>query len=110
VASPARHASPTAWGSLEFLPLDEARYPAYRTVRTAAARGGNRGTILNAADEVAVAAFLTGKLTFDRIGAVIEDAVGRWGSDREPGLDAIQALDAEVRRALAAQLGMETAR
>ena len=40
--------------------LDEARFPAYRVAREAAAAGGNRGTVLNAADEVAVAAFLEG--------------------------------------------------
>ena len=60
--SPARHAAPEDWGALEFLPLDEGRYPAYATVRAAAAAGGNRGAILNAADEVAVAAFLAGGL------------------------------------------------
>jgi 1-deoxy-D-xylulose-5-phosphate reductoisomerase len=103
--SPARHAVPEDWGALEFLPLDEARYPAYASVRHAAAAGGNRGVILNAADEVAVAAFLAGGLPFAGIGQTIGQAVDRWGTDEEPALDGILALDAEVRSALTAQLG-----
>jgi 1-deoxy-D-xylulose-5-phosphate reductoisomerase len=103
--SPARHAVPEDWGVLEFLALDEGRYPAYATVRRAAAEGGNRGAILNAADEVAVAAFLAGGLPFARIGEVIDRAVDRWGTDDEPSLDGIGALDAEVRGALTAELG-----
>ena len=103
--SPARQAAPEDWGALEFLPLDEGRYPAYATVRRAAAEGGNRGAILNAADEVAVAAFLAGGLPFARIGEVIDRAVDRWGTDEEPSLDGIGALDAEVRSALTAELG-----
>ncbi|HEX6475383.1 MAG TPA: 1-deoxy-D-xylulose-5-phosphate reductoisomerase [Candidatus Limnocylindria bacterium] len=103
--SPARHAVPEDWGALEFLALDEARYPAYAAVRHAAAEGGNRGVILNAADEVAVAAFLAGGLPFTGIGEIIGHAVDRWGTDEEPALDGILALDAEVRSALTAQLG-----
>jgi 1-deoxy-D-xylulose-5-phosphate reductoisomerase len=98
--SPARHRGPSDWGSLEFVALDEARFPVYRTVRAAAVAGGNRGTILNAADEVAVEAFLAGSLPFDGIGPLLEAAVDRWGADAEPELDAIQALDAEVRSSL----------
>lgn len=99
---PANVAPPTAWGALEFLALEPARFPAYRTVREAAAAGGNRGTILNAADEVAVAAFLRGQIGFPRIAGMIEEAVGRWGSDLEPDLATIAALDVEVRAQLAA--------
>ena len=53
--SPARASNPADWGMLEFLPLADADYPAYDAVRRAAEAGGNRGVILNAADEVAVA-------------------------------------------------------
>ncbi len=98
--SPASPADPTAWGSLEFSALDESRFPAYRVTREAAAAGGNRGTVLNAADEVAVAAFLEGRIGFDHIAGTLEDAVARWGGDAEPDLDGIMALDAEVRRGL----------
>ena len=104
--SPARHGGPIDWGTLEFLALDEARFPAYRTVRAAAAAGGNRGTILNAADEVAVAAFLAGSLPFDGIAPLLETAVERWGADIEPDLDTIESLDAEVRSTLRGETGL----
>jgi len=107
--SPARHGPPTAWGSLEFRELDPSRYPGYRVVREAATSGGNRGTILNAADEVAVAAFLAGRLTFARIPTVIEHAVVRWGADAEPDLSGILDLDHEVRTALRTDLGVAAA-
>jgi 1-deoxy-D-xylulose-5-phosphate reductoisomerase len=103
--SPARHAAPATWGSLEFAPLDPGAYPAYDAVRAAADAGGNRGAVLNAADEVAVAAFLEGRLRFTAIADTIEGAVERWGSDVEPSLAEIAAVDAEVRTSLAARLG-----
>ena len=102
----ARRSSPPEWGSLEFAELAPGAYPAYDTVRAAATAGGNRGTILNAADEVAVAAFLEGRIAFPRIAGTIGDAVERWGAADEPDLGAIFALDAEVRAALRAELRM----
>jgi 1-deoxy-D-xylulose-5-phosphate reductoisomerase len=103
--SPARAAPPTEWGSLEFVPLAPGAYPAYDVVRAAADAGGNRGTVLNAADEVAVAAFLEGRIPFTRIAAVIANAVERWGEPDEPDLETIAALDRDVRDALRAELG-----
>ena len=104
VESPARRAAPEEWGSLEFAPLRSGAYPAYDAVRAAAEAGGNRGTILNAADEVAVQAFLDGRIAFPVIGDTIERAVERWGAAGEPGLDEIAALDAEVRSTVASEL------
>ncbi|HEX7171980.1 MAG TPA: 1-deoxy-D-xylulose-5-phosphate reductoisomerase [Candidatus Limnocylindria bacterium] len=102
--SPARHSAPESWRTLEFAPLAAADYPAYATVRAAADAGGNRGSIVNAADEVAVAAFLAGRIGFTSIAATIERAVERWGSDIEPDLSGVVATDAEVRGALRAEL------
>ncbi len=104
--SPAHRSEPETWGSLEFAPLDTGRFPAYDTVRRAAAAGGNRGTILNAADEVAVEAFLAGTISFPRIAVTIDDAVARWGAPVELDLVSIVALDAEVRAALSIELGI----
>jgi 1-deoxy-D-xylulose-5-phosphate reductoisomerase len=98
--SPARRSSPDAWEALTFAPLPAGAYPAYDAVRSAADAGGNRGTILNAADEVAVAAFLAGRIGFPAIADTIASAVDRWGDDREPAIEEIVALDAEVRAAL----------
>ena len=98
--SPARRSRPDAWPQLEFGPVPVGAYPAYDTVRAAAAAGGNRGTILNAADEVAVTAFLEGRIPFTAIATTIEEAVGRWGSDDEPSLDELVALDEAIRAEL----------
>lgn len=103
--SPSRHASPDGWPALEFAPLAEGRFPAYDVVLAAAAAGGNRGTVLNAADEVAVAAFLDRRIGLPQIATTIERAVERWGHDHEPELDEIVALDVEVREALGRELG-----
>jgi 1-deoxy-D-xylulose-5-phosphate reductoisomerase len=102
--SPARASSPEEWGSLEFATLTDADYPAYAVVRAAAGAGGNRGVVLNAADDVAVDAFLAGRIAFPAIAETIESAVERWGASDEPDLDGVIGLDAEVRTVLAGAL------
>ena len=102
--SRAPRSSPADWGTLDFLPLADADYPAYAVARAAADAGGNRGVILNAADEAAVAAFLDGRITFPAIATTIAGAVERWGAADEPGLAEIAAIDAEVRSSLEADL------
>jgi 1-deoxy-D-xylulose-5-phosphate reductoisomerase len=103
--SPAGRTSPAEWGTLDFQPLAPGAFPAYDAVRRAADAGGNRGTILNAADEVAVEAFLTGRIGLPRIATTIADAVDRWGAADEPDLAAIGHLDAEIRGGLRRALG-----
>lgn len=105
--SPARASSPDAWGSLEFSPLADAAYPAYDAVRRAADAGGNRGTVVNAADEVAVSAFLASRISFPAIADAIEGAVDRWGNDDEPSLEEVRTLDVEIRTALESELGLD---
>jgi len=106
IPSPAATAPPVAWGDLAFASLEAGQYPAYDAVRAAAGSGGNRGAIVNAADEVAVAAFLAGSLALPRIAETIVQSVERWGDDAEPDLAAISALDLEVRTALTRDLGI----
>jgi 1-deoxy-D-xylulose-5-phosphate reductoisomerase len=102
--SPAAFSEPADWGSLEFAQLTDANYPAYAVARAAAEAGGNRGVILNAADEVAVEAFLAGRIAFPAIAETIASAVDRWGSSDEPDLDGIIGLDAEVRDSITESL------
>ena len=104
--SPVHAGTPPEWGSLDFAPLAPGAYPAYDAARAAAETGGNRGTILNAADEVAVEGFLAGRIGFPRIGEIIGEAVARWGAADEPGLEAIGDLHAEVRSSLRADIGL----
>jgi 1-deoxy-D-xylulose-5-phosphate reductoisomerase len=106
--SVARRSSPAEWGSLDFEPLAPGAFPAYDIVRAAASAGGNRGAVLNAADEVAVAAFLGGRIGFPQIAETIDRAVVRWGADGEPGLEDVVRLDTTVRAELGAELGVGT--
>jgi 1-deoxy-D-xylulose-5-phosphate reductoisomerase len=103
---PARVAAPEEWQPLTFARLEPGRFPAYDTVRAGAEQGGNRGTILNAADEVAISAFLVGALPFTGIATTIASAVDRWGNDTEPTLEELVALDEEVRSRLEGELGI----
>jgi 1-deoxy-D-xylulose-5-phosphate reductoisomerase len=98
--------APAEWESLTFEPLAPGAHPAYDAVRAAAESGGNRGTILNAADEVAVEAFIAGRIGFRQIATTIGDAVNRWGTPEEPDLEAIAGLDAEIRSELRSALGL----
>ena len=102
--SPARASTPSDWPALEFAPLADAEVPAYAVVRAAAEAGGNRGAVLNAADEVAVAAFLDGRIPFPAIAETIATAVDRWGENSEPGIEQIASIDAEVRSTLEGEL------
>jgi 1-deoxy-D-xylulose-5-phosphate reductoisomerase len=84
--------------SLSFEEPDLKRFPALALAWQVLGASSGASAILNAANEVAVAAFLEGNLRFDRIAAVAAEALSRMG-DREPelNLEAVLALDAEAR-------------
>jgi 1-deoxy-D-xylulose-5-phosphate reductoisomerase len=93
-----------ALGELTFFAPDEQRFPATRLAREAAAAGGAAPAVLNAANEVAVAAFLAGQIGFSDISAVVAQTLGR-GVPRAPAsLDDVLAVDAEARAAAAVML------
>lgn len=102
---PARRPSPAAAvdlvtaGKLEFRAPDEERFPALRIARGAGLAGPRASTALISADEVAVARFLGGTLDFQGIPRLLEAAVERFsvGEPRDPSLEELVALDAEVR-------------
>lgn len=87
-----------ALGRLEFFPPDPERFPALRLVREALSAGGGAPTILNAANEVAVARFLGRRLGFLGIARVVEAVMERFGAPAIPDLEAVLALDGEARR------------
>src|ERR1700712_1811278 len=64
-----------AIGELTFRAPDEVRFPATRLARQAAEAGGAMPAVLNAANEIAVAAFLAGQIGFTRIAAHVEDVL-----------------------------------
>ena len=89
-------------GTLTFEAPDEIRFPALRVAKAALKRGEMAPAVLNAANEVAVAAFLAGKLKFQDIAALVEETLEiaeKQGAIRKAGgLDDILAIDAEARR------------
>jgi 1-deoxy-D-xylulose-5-phosphate reductoisomerase len=96
-----------AAGRLDFRAPDLARFPALGIAREAGRIGQRATTALIAADDVAVARFLDGRLGFDGIPALLAAAVERFcaGADQAPALDAVIELDAEVRAFAAAWHG-----
>ena len=88
-----------AIGELTFFPPDEVRFPATRLAREAIAAGGSAPAILNAANEVAVAAFLAGQIRFTRIAAVVEETLQRSNDAPRPvTLDEVLVVDQSARR------------
>ncbi len=79
--------------SLDFEPLQPDRYPCFDLAISAGLAGGTAPAALSAADEVAVAAFLDGKIAFTGIHRVVEQVLAEHSNDLEPDLDAIQAAD-----------------
>jgi len=88
-------------GSLQFEPPDLDAFPCLRIAREAAQAGGTATCILNAANEVAVHAFLSGRLDFMGIPAVIEAALEQLPSAAVHSFDVLYDADAEARRAAA---------
>lgn len=86
-----------ALGELTFRVPDELRFPATRLAREAAQAGGAGPAVLNAANEVAVAAFLDGQIAFTRIAVTVEQVLGRYDPAAPASLDDVIAVDAEAR-------------
>jgi 1-deoxy-D-xylulose-5-phosphate reductoisomerase len=89
---------------LEFRPVDEARFPMLRLAKETMAAGGVAPAIYNAANEVAVAAFLGGAIPFLAIPRVVEQALAAIKNFEPADLPAVLALDAEARRVAASRL------
>ena len=84
-------------GQLRFEAPDLRRFPALALAQEAARAGGSRPASLNAANEVAVSAFLEGGLNFARIPAVIETVMATTSGGEIRDLDDVLAADAEAR-------------
>jgi 1-deoxy-D-xylulose-5-phosphate reductoisomerase len=83
---------------LDFQKVSTRRFPCLRLAREAMKKGGALPCALNAADEVAVAAFLERRLPFKGIAEVIEQVLGRTPRVRFENMDDVLAADAEARR------------
>jgi len=83
---------------LDFCPPDLKKFPCLRLAYEAAEAGGAKTVALNAADEVAVAAFLEGKIGFNDIPRVIEDVLAVTDSGKPESIAKVLEADAEARR------------
>ena len=84
---------------LDFFPPDEDRFPALRLAREALEAGAGAPTVLNAANEIAVAAFLARKIGFLDIVAIVETVLAQFGAPPASDLAAVLALDNAARDA-----------
>jgi len=84
---------------LDFSPPDEAQFPALRLAREVLAAGAGAPTVLNAANEIAVAAYLAGKIGFLDITAIVEDVLQSFGAPPVADLQAVLAVDVSAREA-----------
>ena len=82
---------------LDFAPPDLKKFPCLRLAYEAVAAGGTKTVALNAADEVAVAGFLGGKLRFDQIPRIIEDVLTDTKSDPLESIQNVLEADAGAR-------------
>jgi 1-deoxy-D-xylulose-5-phosphate reductoisomerase len=85
-------------GRLDFEPPDHVRFPSLDLARAAARAGGTAPALLNAANEVAVQAFLDRRLNFTGIATVIDKVLQRLGSSSVKALEDVFAADAAARR------------
>jgi len=84
-------------GNLSFFAPDEERFPATKLAREAAHAGGGTPAVLNAANEVAVAAFLDGQIRFTQISAISARTLDKYVPPAPRTLDDVLAVDAEAR-------------
>ena len=90
-------------GTLTFEKPDLERFPCLRLAYESLERGGNATCTMNGANEVAVAAFLEGKIRFTDIPDIVASVLSRTAFLKNPGLDDIYSTDFEAKR-LASEL------
>lgn len=86
-----------AIGQLTFEAPDEECFPATRLCREAAQAGGSAPAVLNAANEVAVAAFLAGQIGFTGIAAMVERTLNHYAPQAPAAIGDVLAIDAAAR-------------
>jgi 1-deoxy-D-xylulose-5-phosphate reductoisomerase len=98
MATPAERLNLARVARLDFLEPDLDAFPALALAMVAMKEGGARPAILNAANEIAVAAFLERRIGFLAIAEIVADVLGRYAPARPETLDDVFAIDAEARR------------
>jgi 1-deoxy-D-xylulose-5-phosphate reductoisomerase len=93
--------------SLDFRPVDENRFPLLRLARQCMQEGGTAPAVFNAANEVAVAAFLAHKTPFLSIAKIVEKTLGAFPHRDPTNLDEVLKSDEDARR-IASSLLIQT--
>ncbi|MEP6786277.1 MAG: 1-deoxy-D-xylulose-5-phosphate reductoisomerase [Sphingomonadales bacterium] len=88
-----------AIGRLDFEAPDLDRFPALGLAMTALAAGGARPAVLNAANEIAVEAFLVGRIGFLDIAHIVATVLDHYDPDAPSDVEGVLAVDGEARRA-----------
>ncbi len=101
---PAGRLDLTRVGALTFEEPDQERFPCLALARQALQAGGAAAVVLNAANEVAVAAFLAGRIRFTRIAEAIAEALDRVPPRSLRAVEDCVAVDAETRALVRARL------
>jgi 1-deoxy-D-xylulose-5-phosphate reductoisomerase len=96
---PSRRFDPVSVGQLTFEAVREASFPAFALGVDAGRAGGTAPAVFNAANEVAVAAFLGDRVAFTGIAAAIEHALSGWDGSDAGSIDAVLDADRRARRA-----------
>jgi 1-deoxy-D-xylulose-5-phosphate reductoisomerase len=99
MVSPSARLDLAATAKLEFEAPDHDRFPALGLAMAALAAGGSAPAVLNAANEVAVAAFLGGEIGFLDIAAIVADTLAQIDAASVASLDDVIAVDGAARRA-----------
>jgi len=95
---------------LDFAPPDQGKFPCLRLAYAAAAAGGSKTIALNAADEVAVAAFLKREIGFIDISKVVERTINETPDRHPESIEEVLAIDAQARSLAQEQLPRQVAR
>ena len=103
--TPCQRLDLVAIGQLAFEAPDLERFPALGLARAALAAGGAKPAILNAANEIAVAAFLERRLGFLDIASLVSEVLARFDPQAPASIEAVLEIDGEARRVAAALTG-----
>jgi 1-deoxy-D-xylulose-5-phosphate reductoisomerase len=105
IATPAQRLDLAAIARLDFETPDLTRFPALRLAREALESGGAAPIVLNAANEVAVASFLSGQIRFPDISATVAEALsGVAQFDLPRSIDEVMEIDRVTRRQIDAMM------
>lgn len=109
MAAPVERLDLAKLGGLTFEPPDEDRFPALALARAALRAGGDRPAVLNAANEVAVAAFLERRIGFLEIAAIVSETLSALPAGAAISLEDVLGADSAARRLARQAIGRRAA-